>query len=132
MNDNGKTEEDNSTSACLVGCCLGAFLTFLLFGESQDLSLQHKEINAGKLGGIVESKKESNFLLRQIDNYQINIAPKIKEKVGREKICKYEPTCSEYAKQAIKKYGSFKGSLIASSRLLRCNPFSKGGHDPIK
>ena len=46
--------------------------------------------------------------------------------------CKYEPTCSEYAKQAIEKYGAIKGSLLAMKRILKCNPFSKGGYDPLK
>ncbi|MNT02819.1 putative membrane protein insertion efficiency factor [compost metagenome] len=46
--------------------------------------------------------------------------------------CKYYPTCSEYTKQAILKYGSIKGSVLGIKRILRCNPFSKGGYDPLK
>ncbi|MGN1298572.1 MAG: membrane protein insertion efficiency factor YidD [Candidatus Scatovivens sp.] len=46
--------------------------------------------------------------------------------------CKYEPTCSEYMIQAIKKYGSVKGIFIGTKRFLKCNPFSKGGYDPLK
>ena len=46
--------------------------------------------------------------------------------------CKYEPTCSEYAKQAIEKYGVLRGGLKSLKRILRCNPFSKGGYDPLK
>jgi len=46
--------------------------------------------------------------------------------------CKYEPTCSEYTKQAIEKYGTIKGIFIGFKRILRCNPFSKGGYDPLK
>ena len=45
--------------------------------------------------------------------------------------CKYTPTCSEYAIQAVKKYGAVKGSLLAAWRILRCNPFAKGGYDPV-
>ncbi|MGP1589891.1 membrane protein insertion efficiency factor YidD [Oribacterium sp. oral taxon 102] len=45
--------------------------------------------------------------------------------------CKYTPTCSQYAIEAIKKYGCVKGTLLAGWRLLRCNPFSKGGYDPV-
>ncbi len=45
--------------------------------------------------------------------------------------CKYIPTCSEYAVQAIEKYGVLKGGLLAVWRILRCNPFSKGGIDPV-
>ena len=45
--------------------------------------------------------------------------------------CPYIPTCSEYGLEAIEKYGAFKGSLLAIYRILRCNPFSKGGYDPV-
>ncbi len=45
--------------------------------------------------------------------------------------CPYYPTCSTYALQAIEKYGWFKGGLLAAWRILRCNPFSKGGYDPV-
>ncbi len=45
--------------------------------------------------------------------------------------CRYYPTCSEYALQSIKKYGPFKGTLMAIWRILRCNPFHKGGYDPV-
>ncbi|MCR5743996.1 MAG: membrane protein insertion efficiency factor YidD [Lachnospiraceae bacterium] len=46
--------------------------------------------------------------------------------------CKYYPTCSQYALEAIEKKGAFKGLLLAIWRVLRCNPFSKGGYDPVK
>lgn len=46
--------------------------------------------------------------------------------------CKYTPTCSMYAIQAIEKHGILKGGLMALYRILRCNPFSKGGYDPVK
>jgi len=46
--------------------------------------------------------------------------------------CKYYPTCSEYTKQAIEKYGVVKGSLLGMKRIIKCNPFSKGGYDPLK
>ena len=45
--------------------------------------------------------------------------------------CIYTPTCSEYAVQAISKYGIIKGTLLSVWRILRCNPFSKGGYDPV-
>jgi len=46
--------------------------------------------------------------------------------------CRFRPTCSEYGYQAIEKYGVIKGGLMALRRVLRCNPFSKGGNDPVK
>ena len=45
--------------------------------------------------------------------------------------CKYFPTSSQYAIEAIEKYGVLKGGLLAVWRILRCNPFSKGGYDPV-
>ena len=45
--------------------------------------------------------------------------------------CIYVPTCSEYAAEAISKYGSLKGTYLATKRLLRCHPFAKGGYDPV-
>lgn len=45
--------------------------------------------------------------------------------------CIYIPTCSEYGLQAIEKYGALKGGLLTCWRILRCNPFSKGGYDPV-
>ncbi|HMB25865.1 MAG TPA: membrane protein insertion efficiency factor YidD [Patescibacteria group bacterium] len=46
--------------------------------------------------------------------------------------CRFHPTCSEYGYQAVKKYGVIKGGLKATWRVLRCNPWSKGGDDPLK
>ena len=46
--------------------------------------------------------------------------------------CKYYPTCSEYTRQAINKYGVIKGIIKGIIRILKCNPFSKGGYDPLK
>ena len=45
--------------------------------------------------------------------------------------CIYTPTCSQYAIEALEKYGALKGSLLAIWRILRYNPFSKGGYDPV-
>ena len=45
--------------------------------------------------------------------------------------CKYEPTCSAYAAQAIERYGILRGAVLAAWRLLRCNPLSHGGFDPV-
>ena len=49
--------------------------------------------------------------------------------IGRQ--CRFTPTCSEYAMEAVSVYGPFRGSWMAGLRLLRCNPFCPGGHDPV-
>ena len=66
------------------------------------------------------------MLLALIRFYQKYISP-----MKRGGTCKYIPTCSEYARQAIEKHGALKGTVLAVWRLLRCNPFSQGGIDPV-
>ena len=48
------------------------------------------------------------------------------------KICRFQPTCSEYTYQAIDKYGVIKGTIKGCYRVVRCNPFTKGGFDPVR
>jgi hypothetical protein len=45
--------------------------------------------------------------------------------------CKFYPTCSIYAKEAVERHGVARGLLLAARRLLRCRPFARGGHDPV-
>ncbi|MGI6107271.1 MAG: membrane protein insertion efficiency factor YidD [Lachnospiraceae bacterium] len=66
------------------------------------------------------------FLISCIHFYQ-----KYLSKLKGRPTCIYTPTCSQYAIEAIEKYGAFKGSLLAFWRILRCNPFAKGGYDPV-
>ncbi|HEX2377544.1 MAG TPA: membrane protein insertion efficiency factor YidD [Gaiellales bacterium] len=47
------------------------------------------------------------------------------------RVCRYEPTCSHYAEQAVRRHGVVRGLGLAAWRLLRCNPWSKGGYDPV-
>ncbi len=65
------------------------------------------------------------ILLLLIKFYRKNISPHTPPK------CKYSPTCSEYGLIAIERFGAFKGTLMTIWRILRCNPFSKGGYDPV-
>jgi uncharacterized protein len=45
--------------------------------------------------------------------------------------CRFSPTCSRYAEEAIRSHGAVKGSFLTIGRVLRCNPFGRGGHDPV-
>ena len=65
------------------------------------------------------------FLLWCIRFYRKNISP------ARPPCCRFVPTCSQYALEAVEKYGALKGSWLAFKRILRCNPFHKGGYDPV-
>ncbi len=49
-----------------------------------------------------------------------------------DKTCRYSPTCSEYTYQAIEKYGILRGGWMGFKRVIRCHPWSKGGHDPVR
>ena len=65
------------------------------------------------------------FLLKLIRFYQTSISPLHPPR------CRYIPTCSAYTKEAIEKYGAAKGTWLGFRRFLRCNPFHKGGYDPV-
>lgn len=65
------------------------------------------------------------FFLSTIRGYQAFVSPFLPS------ACRYTPTCSAYAFEAIEKYGPKKGLWLAVKRVLRCNPFSKGGYDPV-
>ena len=69
------------------------------------------------------------FLILLIESYQKHISFFLENKGIK---CKFYPTCSEYMKQAVLKYGIIKGGFLRIKRILRCNPFSKGGYDPVK
>jgi uncharacterized protein len=66
------------------------------------------------------------LVLAPIVVYQRVVSPALPRR------CKYEPTCSAYAVQAIRDYGILRGLVLAAWRVLRCNPFSHGGLDPVE
>ena len=64
-------------------------------------------------------------LVALVRGYQRNVSGLLPD------ACIYTPTCSQYALEAIEKYGALKGGWLAFRRILRCNPFHKGGYDPV-
>ena len=66
-----------------------------------------------------------NILLGLVLGYQRFVSPLFPP------CCRFTPTCSQYAVEAIQKYGAGKGALLAIKRILRCNPFCQGGYDPV-
>ncbi|HEY3552277.1 MAG TPA: membrane protein insertion efficiency factor YidD [Solirubrobacterales bacterium] len=66
------------------------------------------------------------LLLSPIAAYQRWVSPSLPRR------CRYEPTCSAYASEAIERFGAIRGSVLAAWRLLRCNPLSHGGFDPVR
>ena len=65
------------------------------------------------------------FLLWLVRFYRTSISPM------HQPCCRFIPTCSQYAMEAIEKYGALKGGFLALRRILRCNPLCKGGYDPV-
>ena len=65
------------------------------------------------------------FLLWLVRFYRVSISPM------HQPCCRFIPTCSQYAMEAIEKYGAIKGGFLALRRILRCNPLFKGGYDPV-
>ncbi len=68
----------------------------------------------------------SKLMMFLIRVYQQGISPLLGPN------CRFMPTCSQYALEAFQKYGFFKGFYLSAFRILRCNPFNKGGYDPLK
>ena len=66
-----------------------------------------------------------NILLALVRGYQKYISPAFPA------CCRFTPTCSQYAMEAIDQYGAIKGGWLALKRIMRCNPFCRGGYDPV-
>ncbi len=67
----------------------------------------------------------ARLFIRLIKSYQLFVSPRSGP------CCRYTPSCSQYAIDALKIHGAFKGFFLAVWRIMRCNPFSKGGYDPV-
>ncbi len=64
-------------------------------------------------------------LIAALRFYKAHISPQLPA------ACRYTPTCSEYATEAIEQHGALRGTLLAAKRVLSCNPLSRGGYDPV-
>jgi uncharacterized protein len=71
----------------------------------------------------------ARFALGAIDAYRATVSPFF-ERTGLVH-CRFHPTCSTYGREAIRRYGVPRGAALAAARIVRCNPFSKGGEDPV-
>jgi len=94
---------------------------------------------------LIEAEKKRPLIIRAVRKvrlipmgmirvYQYTISPDHSPLMTRllpGGVCRFHPTCSQYTYEAIEKYGVVKGSLMGAWRVLRCNPFNPGGHDPV-
>ncbi len=65
------------------------------------------------------------ILIKLIDTYRYCISPLTPPN------CRFTPTCSQYAREAVFKYGAMRGCWLSTHRIIRCNPWNSGGYDPI-
>ena len=96
-------------------------------GRPQHLSAAGRDVSppAAAGGPCTGGDGMKRALLKLFRFYQTSVSPLFPPR------CRYIPTCSEYAVEAVEKYGAAKGGLLALRRLMRCHPFHKGGYDPV-
>ena len=78
------------------------------------------------LSGHSYHSNSKSWFIRRIDFYQHVVDPKLKNKLHVDRICRYHPTCSEYAIQALKTHGVIKGIYLTLTRISKCHPFHSG------
>lgn len=71
------------------------------------------------------------YLIRAYQKFPILDNPISHSLLGPSSVCRYSPRCSDYAIDAMQKYGFLKGGWMALKRIARCNPYTKGGFDPV-
>lgn len=81
-------------------------------------------------GGRISAKKGVRYWPRRAVIGLIHLYRKLRPRATRG-CCKYIPTCSQYGEEAVERYGALLGGVLALWRILRCNPFSRGGYDPV-
>ncbi|WP_232241266.1 membrane protein insertion efficiency factor YidD [Kutzneria sp. 744] len=110
--------------ACLIesGCCIAESCdgNCLIAGL---LTLPHLLVAAGS--AVPRTRRPSGLMISAIRVYQREISAK------RPAVCRFEPSCSEYAAQAISRHGALRGGKLMIGRLLRCRPGGKRGPDPV-
>ena len=78
-----------------------------------------------KVSGKIMNQRATSFVLCLLRGYKWALSPLLPP------ACRYVPTCSEYAMEAVDRYGVLRGGLMAMWRVLRCHPFVQGGYDPV-
>ena len=100
--------------------------TALWFGVPPLGGMNNAPPEGGTPNSLDEVKPMGVILISLLKFYKAVISPWLPPS------CRFVPTCSEYAREAIERHGALRGSGMALYRLLRCQPFCAGGHDPVK
>lgn len=121
-------------SAGCIAAIIGVGILFYKGCEAEGSEFNKEPL---RIEQSINQDKEKSLSLQEklvagIEFYQKEVSPQLHQKKGVERICRYEPSCSEYAKQAIEQKGALLGSLDAAQRICSCNPWCEGGHDPVK
>lgn len=85
--------------------------------------MSHRTFLQRVAGGV--RKLPRTVLVLLVRGYQVSISPLLPPS------CRYFPSCSAYAVEALERHGALKGSWLAARRILRCHPFTPGGYDPV-
>ena len=80
---------------------------------------------------IIVSSFVTHLLTGAIRIYQLTVSPALAILFGANAGCRFTPSCSKFAMEAIQKHGALAGSFLAAKRICRCNPFGNCGHDPV-
>ena len=107
--------KNNRVKAIAVAMAVGIAVTTTLSIPAYNYAME-----------ILEKKEDRYTLIQLVRIYQKYISP-----LKGRPTCIYVPTCSQYAIEALEKYGVVKGTYLAVKRILRCHPFHKGGYDPV-
>jgi len=98
--------------------------------QSHDPNEHSEQAKLLGMPDIMQPQKKTGlaafFLLLLVKGYRYGISPLLPP------CCRYVPTCSEYAIEAIARYGALRGGWLSLSRILRCHPFAPGGYDPVE
>jgi putative membrane protein insertion efficiency factor len=78
-----------------------------------------------RLSDVLNVLRPRHLMVLAVRGYQVSISPLLPAS------CRYHPSCSQYAIEALERHGAARGSWLAARRILRCNPFTAGGYDPV-